>query len=371
MLTRKRVSIVMIGLVAAIGLTPALAPAAPAEPRSVNIAVRELTPFVMTNDNVKSGYTIDILDEIAKRAGWNLQYLEVDSVAEQLKAVSEGRADVGAGAITITADRERDFDFSQPILDSGLRILVAGSGQKPATPGLMGFLKLLFSKMVLIWLAAAVAISLIPAHITWLLERRHDDPMVSKAYFPGIFQAFRWNLGAIAASADDSPRHPAARIMAIGWGFVSIIFIAYYTATLTANITVQKLDSAIKSPSDLVGKSVCTVAETTSAASLQQLGVTFDGVGVIDDCYRGLEQGRFDAVVYDAPVLSYYATRSNGSAALVGALFEPQQYGLAFKPGSSLREEADRAMLELREDDGFRLIKQKWFGPAAAAGSGF
>lgn len=371
MVARRRALTVTFLLILTIGVVPAVLPTAIAQQRQVTVAVRDLTPFVMTNGAMKSGFTVDLMDQIAKRAGWDLRYLDAGSVADQLQWVGQGRADVAAGAVSITADRERNFDFSQPILDSGLRILVPAQSQKPSTPGLTGFLKLLFSKMVLVWLAAAIAISFIPAHITWLLERRHSDAMVSRSYFPGIFQAFLWNFGAIAAAADDSPRHPAARIMAVLWGFVSIVFIAYYTATLTANITVQKLDSAIRSPSDLAGKRVCTVEKTTSAASLDRLGVGYDGVPSIDGCYDGLRKGNYDAVVYDAPVLSYYvAQKANGSAVLSGPLFEAQNYGLAFGIGSPLREEADRALLAMREDGDYAMIKQKWFGADPTRGSG-
>jgi len=364
-MTRVRSLALVVWLVAALGGLPGFSPVARADQRTVTVAVHDLTPFVMTHVNIKTGFTVDVLDQIAKRAGWNITYLDVPTVSDQLKAVAEGRADAAAGAISITASREKEFDFSQPILDGGLRIMVPANSQQPSTPGLIGFLKLLFSKMVLIWLAAAVAISLIPAHITWLLERRHHDSMVAKAYYPGVLQAFRWNLGAVAGAADDSPRQPAARLMAVLWGFVSIIFIAYYTATLTANITVGKLDSQIKSPSDLVGKQVCTVANTTSAAALTGLKVVFDGATSIDDCYKGLKDGKYQAVVYDAPVLSYYVTQEGrGSAVLAGAVFEPQGYGIVFRNNNELREEVDRALLAMREDGDHAMIKQKWFGTA-------
>ena len=61
--------------------------------------------------------------------------------------------------------------------------------------------------------------------------------------------------------------------MAIVWAFVGIIFVAFYTATLTATLTVQKFDSRINGPSDLFGTRVATVAHTTSAEYLQELGI--------------------------------------------------------------------------------------------------
>ena len=68
--------------------------------------------------------------------------------------------------------------------------------------------------------------------------------------------------------------------MGILLAFVSIVFVAYYTATLTANLTVEKFNSQISSPADLVGKRVCTVDKTTSASFLQQEGIGFTGVPI-------------------------------------------------------------------------------------------
>ena len=44
------------------------------------------------------------------------------------------KADVGVGAVSITSAREREFDFSQPILNAGLQIMVRSQG----TDGIKG-----------------------------------------------------------------------------------------------------------------------------------------------------------------------------------------------------------------------------------------
>lgn len=362
MLGRFRSLAIVVWLVALVGGIPFFVPSAGAEGRSITVATRNVAPFVMTEGNLKSGFTVDIMEEIAKRAGWTVNYVDNGTVTEMLKSLDEGKADAAAAAISITADRSDKYDFSQPFMSGGPQIMVPLSASKPSSPGLKDFVKLLFSKTVLVWLTAAVILTLIPAHITWLLERRHHDSMVSKSYFPGIFQSFRWGIGAMAGMDDDSPRQSAARIMSIVWGFICILFIAYYTATLTANITVNKFDAQIKSPSDLVGKKVCTVAETTSATTLKRYGVEFDGVKTIDDCYKGLEDEQYQAVVYDAPVLSYYANDSGGAMQLVGPILRPEEYGIAFRIGSDLRKTVDAELLSMREDGTYYKIKQKWFG---------
>ena len=366
MVTRLRALAVVVLLVGLLGGWPgAGAPAGAAPtPRPVRVATHDVEPFVITHDNVRTGFTIDILEEIAKHEGWSIDYVDTDNVAGQLKALADGRADAAAAAISITADRARDFDFSQPILAGGLQIMVPAVSTGRTSPGLRDFLRLLFSKAVLIWLSAAALLAVLPAHIVWWTERHHPDSPMSKKYFPGIFQAFAYGLGMLAAQPDEFPRHWANRLLGILLAFVSIVFVAYYTATLTANLTVEKINSQISSPSDLVGKRVCTVDGTTAAGFLKDQSIGFTGVPAIADCYRGIKSDTVDAVVFDAPVLAYYVANDDATdAALVGTVFQNEGYGIAFRNGSDLRKQADEALLKMQADGDYAMIKQKWFGP--------
>ncbi|MGV1006970.1 MAG: transporter substrate-binding domain-containing protein, partial [Candidatus Nanopelagicales bacterium] len=341
-----------------LGALPSLTPTAHADPRTVTVATYNLEPFVITEDGgtsgVKYGFTIDLLNEIAKRTGWTYTYLDAGNVQGILQAVADGKADLGAANISITAEREKRFNFTQPIIAAGLQIIVPANTTQRVQPGLVDFLKLLFSHTMLVWLLAALALTVVPAHIIWLMERGNPGSMVDRKYFPGIFQAFGWGLGMLAAAPFDSPQRWPIRIVTVLWTFVSIIFVAYYTAILTSNLTLATIESQIGTPADLIGKQVCTVANTTSPPSLDRLGVRYTGLPKIEDCYAGMKSGTFDAVVYDAPVLDYYVNHDGtGIAALAGPIFKDEDYGIVFPIGSKLKEEADGALLSMEEDGSY------------------
>ena len=360
---RLPATLAVLLIVAAIGVLPATTPRADAAPRQVTVATRDLTPFVMNQDSVRTGFTIDLLNEIAKHTEWRYTYADFDNVQGLLNAVANGRADLGAAAVSITADRAKQFDFSQPMLNAGLQIIAPVSNTERVQPGLFDFLKLLFSKTMAVWLWAALVLTIVPAHIIWVMERGDPESMVSKSYFPGIFQSFGLGLGMLAAAPFDSPRQWPIRTITILWTFISIIFIAHYTAILTTNLTVERIKSQISSPTDLVGKRVCTVVNTTSAHALSKIGVQHTAAQQIEDCYTGLENDSFDAVVFDAPVLQYYvAHRGAGVADVAGPIFKNEDYGIVFPIGSDLRREFDDALLSVQEDGEFDRLKRKWFG---------
>jgi polar amino acid transport system substrate-binding protein len=362
---------VMTLLLGMIGGLPGPVAPAGADPTTVTVAAEEIAPFVMTTGAARSGFTIEILDEIAARRGWTITYLAGNTEAAVLDEVTVGRADAAVGAIGITSERVGNFDFSQPVYNGGLQILVPDSGTGGLLPGLREFLDVLFSRAVLGWVAGALAIALIPAHVTWLLERRHPDSIVSRNYFPGIVQAVGWSLGMLATQPDNFPRQWGARTLGLVLAFVSIIFVALFTATLTANLTVSTINSQIATPSDLVGKSVCTVAATSAADYLGEIGADPVAKPSIDECFAGLKRRDFAAVVFDAPVLNHWVNNDGaGTAQVVGPVFEREDYGVAFSRGSALRVQFDESLLEMREDGAYDLIKQKWFGSDGSSSAG-
>lgn len=365
--SRIRALVGVLMVVAGFVCLPLAVPAG-AQTREVAVSVRTLAPFVMMQDGKRTGFTIDLWEEIAKRQGWSTKYVEAENVATQLKDVTEGRVDVAAGAISITGDRVLSYDFSQPALSAGLQILVPKHATAPAEPGIADFLPLLFSKSMLLWLLGGLALALIPAHITWLAERRHADSMVSRSYFPGIFEAFVFSAETLTATQEAVPRHWFSRALTILWGFVAIVFVSFFTATLTTTLTVDSFDAQIKGPQDLFGKRVATVAGTTSANYLEETGVAATGLPTIDECFDSLEKGRFDAVVFDSPVLHYYVAHDGADVAEVaGSIFQAEDYGLAFTRGSALRQPVDESLLDIRQDGTYDEIKAKYFGDSDSA----
>ncbi|KWX68650.1 ABC transporter substrate-binding protein [Mycobacterium sp. NAZ190054] len=355
-----------------------LAPAAAAQPDSgavpdtVTVAVHTLEPFVMeTANGGLTGFSVDLWNEIANRQGWQTEFVDTGNVAGQLAAVADGSADVAVGGISLTADREQHFDFSQPTLDGGLQIIVPVHDTRPAVPGLGGYLDLLFSRTMLIWLSAAVVVSVIPAHVFWLIERRGDDPVVSRSYFPGIFQSFSWGIGSLVGKNSTTATKTITRSLAILWGFAGIVFVSFYSANLSATLTVAKLDAKITGPADLYEKSVATVADTTAADFLRGMGIEATATSTIEESYHLLREEGYDAVVFDSPVLQYYvAHRGEGVAVMAGPVFQEENQGFVVDIGSPLRKPINQALFRMREDGTYNLIREKWFGDNVAAAAG-
>ena len=163
--------------VAALALTMILiAPAlAQDQPSELNAVTGVAPPFVVKQGDELTGFSIDLWNEIAARLNVKTHYEVAPNVAALLDMMQATSTDVVVAPIFYTVERDRKFDFSHPILEAGLQVLVRGAGENVEPTPLKDVLALIFSRSAVIWLGVGLIIVLIPAHVIWLLDRGNED----------------------------------------------------------------------------------------------------------------------------------------------------------------------------------------------------
>lgn len=279
-------------------------------------------------------------------------------------ALQSNKVDVGMSGISITAARVKHADFSVSILNTGLQVMVRETGGPQQRNSLTSFVNLVFSVTALEWLGIALLFMVVPAHLTWFLEGRSQDGIITDArYIPGEGDAMHWAATTLRAQAERTPRRLLSRIVGFVWMFIGIAFLTLYTAQLTASLTVDKIRAGIAGPDDLPGKRVATLQSSTSAEYLRKhdaLGQEFPKPGGM---YKALLDGQIDAVLFSAPTLQYYAVHAgSGKLRLVGPEFHKMDIGFVVPINSPIRREINAALLTLREDGDYARTYDKWFG---------
>ncbi|MBH8572384.1 transporter substrate-binding domain-containing protein [Nostocaceae cyanobacterium CENA369] len=329
--------------------------------QSLLVATRAIPPFVFADNGELSGFSIDLWRSIASYIGVDSKFVEYPNVANLLSAVKDGKANVGIAAISITAERQQEFDFSLPMFAGGLQILVRDPKTNSTEPP--NILQLFFSVALLQVIGLAMLLIVIAAHIIWLSERHHKEGMISKSYFPGIFKACWWAAATLATQADEMPKGVIGRVLAIIWMFIGVVFVAYFTAAATTSLTVQQLQADIKSVDDLPGKLVATTAGSTAATYLKEHKISVLEVAKIEQAYDALETKKADAVVFDAPVLLFYAAnQGQGKVEVVGSIFREENYGIVLPNNSPYRKPINSALLKLKENGTYQSLYDRWFG---------
>ena len=159
------------------------------------------------------------------------------------------------------------------------------------------------------------------------------------------------------------PKGPLGRMLAVCWMFIAVVFVAYFTATVTTSMTLQTLQGDIKGLDDLQNRTVVTTAGSTAADFLRTKQIKTLEVDKIESAYDALLSEQADAVIFDAPVLMYYASRGGkGKVQLVGDLLLPREsYGIAVANNSPYRKPINSALLKLNENGTYQAIYDKWF----------
>ena len=88
------------------------------EPKIKLAITSNLEPFDYVKDGVYAGYEIELIVSFCKEYGYGLE-IEDSNFSGVLAAVTTGKADLGACVATITDERKKTMDFTNPIYQGG------------------------------------------------------------------------------------------------------------------------------------------------------------------------------------------------------------------------------------------------------------
>lgn len=338
---------------------------AQSQPTELQVGVYTIAPFVMNEKGELTGFSIELWKAIAARLNVKTTYRMAATPAALYADMRAKQIDLVVSPVFITSARDEEFDFSHPVLETGLGIMVleapaAGAADHP----LRDLLQIFLSPTILVWLSVGLLLILIPAHIIWFLDRRSADGIIpTEKYFPGIFHAMFWAASALISQVQGVPGQWLARLFALVWMFGGVVFVAFYTAQLTSTLTVEKIRGAIQGPSDLPGRQVATIAKSLAEDYLRQHGAVVKAFAQPDQMFEALLQEKVDAAVTAAPVLLYYASHEGkGRVRVVGPQFNKGQLAIVFQLDSPLRKRVNGALIALRENGTYQQLYETWFG---------
>jgi ABC-type amino acid transport substrate-binding protein len=337
-----------------------------AEP--LRVGIKDTPPFVMFDcpESDYCGISTDLWLRIAEQLEFNYTFVPYgqDQLTDMLDAIATGNIDVAVGALTITASREALFDFSHSFYTTGLGIAVPRRGGWVW----LSVVRRLFSIEFAIAIASLCALLLLVSLLIWLFERRHNSEHFSNDA-RGIGSGFWWSAVTMTTVGygDKAPKTLGGRIVAFIWMFASLIMISGFTAAIATALTVDRLETNIRTVNDLDGLRVGVVGGSSASETLrrERLGFrrNYDDIG---GALLALEAGQLDAVVHDQPLLQYLI--SQGVVEQVDVLpetFERQDYGLGLLENSALREDINRELLAITGSEAWQRIRRDYLGDIA------
>jgi len=313
--------------------------------KKLTVATRHVPPFaIKADDGTWSGITIQLWDDLAKEL--NIEYeLRETGIAEMIEGLQDGTYDVAAAALTMTAEREEQIDFTHAYFNGGLGVAVSA---QPA--GFSAFLGRLFTLRFAQAVAALGVLLLVVGVLVWVVERKRNKEMFGGGVAKGLGSGFWWSAVTMTTVGygDKAPVTIAGRLIGLVWMFASIIVISSFTAAIASALTVSQLESSINGPEDLPGRTVATVKDSTGATYLKDNRIRMRSFDSPKAALEALAAEKVDAVVYDAPILRYLVNNElDLSLRVLSGDFQPAGYAIALPKGSELREPLNQGVLRM------------------------
>eukprot|EP00892_Ulva_mutabilis_P009348 jgi/Ulvmu1/6786/UM030_0124.1 len=256
------------------------------------------------------GHDIDAWSEVASRLGLvenrdfehvclgelGFEYM-MSSLAGQ--NATYGICDIGVSAITVSSDREElGITFSRAIHRSFLAVMVHAPMR---LRGKWTFFDPLHQHVWLALVATVFGTPLIVFFFESVFNKRTFYAEDGRLHVLRGLRECMWHSVCHALSIDVfRVRSFSARIVTVAYAFLVLIITHTYTANLAAFLTVQQLDTPIRSIKDLQGKAVSTVEVYAS-----RLAENHHISASVVDCYNyesmitKLQRGEYKAVIAD------------------------------------------------------------------------
>lgn len=321
-----------------------------AEKRHFNIHVNESLPmFTQDGDNI-SGFEYDMLNTLSAKLHFTYT-LKVEPNAQAVIESVQTTNDIGLGSISITSDRLKSVDFSQPYFNGGLVVVMLASWKDTA--------KLVIHELTGILLTAVIFV-FIMGNIIWYSQKGYNK--INDDYYPGIFDAMYFVIvtASTVGYGDITCTNASGRFMTIVLIMSGITYFGAVTGKMASVFTIETSLVNIESVSELNGKVLSAKENTTGSRFADSLSNLTFNTKTFDESIKLLLNGHVKAVIHDKPESLFYAS-TDSRLKVSHQTFKPERYGLALSKDSPDTDRFSEAILTMEETGELEKLKKKWF----------
>lgn len=326
------------------------------------VGTKEAAPFAMKDSSgLWNGISIELWKDIAEKLEISYEFHGFSNLTDLLEALETGSVDLAVAAMTITAEREKAFDFSHPFYITGLTIAVASEGKR----GILSLVSQLLSPDFLKAVGVLVFVLLLVGLLIWLFEGKKNRAHFGGGKIKGIGSGFWWSAVTMTTVGygDKVPVTFLGRLLGVIWMFTAIITISSLTAAIASSFTVNQLRHRVDGLEDLPQVSVGTVAGSTSESYLQNHFISYTSYKNAEQGLESIVNGKIDAFVHDAPILKYMIrSKYQGKVLTIPEVFQKQFYGIAFPTMSPYREKVNQHLLMITNQPEWKNILKYYLG---------
>lgn len=317
-------------------------------------------PFVQPVEGGYSGMAVELWQRVADKEGLDYTYQTFPNVHDLLAAVTARRVDIAVAALTVTEDRLKRMDFTQPWHNAGLRVMI----EENRSHGFREVLRGLYDRghlRVYLWI---VGIVLGATLLLTIIDRILDEEF-PRSWHEGLAESF-YHVMSVATSGKANHKHMfgvAGRVLAALWMVCGVTLVAYVTSTITSVMTANALTSQIHDFADLDGRTVGVLKGSVGESYSRDRGLGIVSYDNLQQAVTGLLEREVLALVADGPMLEYFdRTHPELPITEVGATVRREMLAFALPQGSALVRPISVSIIAATEDGFVDRLRQKYLG---------
>ncbi|KAI4314662.1 hypothetical protein L6164_027550 [Bauhinia variegata] len=291
--------------------------------------------------------------------------------SDLLSMIPTGKFDAVVGDITITTNRSKMVDFTQPYIESGLVVVApirklnssAWAFLRPFTPTM--------------WFVTGMFFLVLGA-VVWILERRMNDDFRGPARRQ-LMTIIWFSISTLFFAHRERTMSTLGRLVLIIWLFVVLILNSSYIASLTSMLTVEQLSSSVKgieslaTSNDRIGYLSGSFAENYLTEELNIHKSRLVPLNSPSEYEKALKDGPINggvAAIIDERAYMELFLSTRCEFGIVGQEFTKMGWGFAFPRDSPLAIDMSTAILKLSENGDLQRIHDKWLKRSACIAGG-
>lgn len=325
----------------------------------LKVAIAECPPFVIHENGQYSGLAVYLWEQTASELGLSWEYTDfhLGTLLEIIQGHDPAELpDVGLSCVSVTAERETLIDFSHSFHETYTAIAVRETTLWSAVVGLFTNPRVLKAILIILGIAASIGA------VFYLLEHKSNNKLFAHRTILGrILEPIIVGLMFVSNGPIRFYRFKTltSRVLATILALSSTFFIAAITAILASSFTLSAMQTEIRSLNDLRNLQVGAVEASTSSALLRANGIFHHARTDLETLVDDLDSGALDAIVTDAAFLQYRINQGKRQGryknlTVLPYELEPQNYAFILAQDSPLREQVNRVLLTIRQQQDWR-----------------
>lgn len=328
-------------------------------PAPMLVGTKHSPPFsFQRQDGTWTGISIELWRSMADDLDIDYEFRECE-IPEAMRRLQSGELQAAIAAISITAERDRQIDFSHAFYTTGLGVAVP----KRRITTMWRFATQLLTSRFLLIVMGLVVISLVTGVVFWKLERSKNEGLFGGRSREGVSMGIWWSTIMLLGHKGIMPATTTARVVAVSVMLCSTVAVSTLTGVIASTITVARIGTTVQHPDDLRHFRIASVESSTSAKYLEDRRLRYQAFPTIEEALASLSTNDAEAVVYDLAMLRYQQnTQFESQVDVLPVRFNEQQYAIALEPDSLYREQLNHALLRVTSSDNWLTVLFRYLG---------